>query len=313
MTESLGKTVYSSLLHEVRELLEPETLQRGEVEGHRVQRYWEVGRRIEAVVAPDGRRAAYGQQVLERLADDIDMRMRLLYEMVSLFRLFPVLPTTTRLGWSHYRMLLRVGSKRERTFYVEEAEVHAWSVRQLEMHVQEGLFERVAGIETELPPLPRGRLYTYVVVADESGEARLSLGFGIRCGPAVVALDEVAPGDMAESRRTEPPATVPFAAHKVEPVDEEAGTYLARVRRVVDGDTLVVMVDLGFAVEVGQTLRLRGIDAPELPTEAGARAREFVCEALSASERVVVTTRHRDKYGRWLADLYYHPNWRYGG
>jgi len=138
MSETLGKTVYSSLLHEVQELLEPETLQRGEVEGERVQRYWEVGR---------------------------DMRMRLLYEMVSLYRLFPILPSTTRLGWSHYRMLLRVGSKRERTFYVEEAEVHT---------------------------------------------------------------------------------------------------------------------------------------------------REFVCEALSASERVVVTTRHRDKYGRWLADLYYHPNWRDG-
>ena len=312
MTESLDSAAYGSLLHEVQGLLESDTAQRGEAERERVPRYWEVGRRIEAVVAPNGRRAAYGQQVLERLADDIDMRMRLLYEMVSLFRLFPVLPSTARLGWSHYRVLLRVGTKRERTFYVEEAEAHAWSVRQLEMHVQEGLFERVAGIETELPPLPRGRLYTYAVVADESGEARLTLGFGIRCGPAVVALDAVAPGDRAESRRTEPPDTVPFSAHKVEPADQEAGTYLARVRRVVDGDTLVVTVNLGFAVEVGQTLRLRGIDAPELPTQAGDRAREFVRQALSASERVVITTRQRDKYGRWLADLYYYPNWRDG-
>ena len=77
--------------------------------GWRVPRHWEVGRRIEAAVAPNGRRAVYGQQVLERLAADIDMRLRLLYEMVSLFRLFPALPTSTHLGWSHYRVLLRVG------------------------------------------------------------------------------------------------------------------------------------------------------------------------------------------------------------
>ena len=175
---------------------------RGEAERERVQRYWEVGRRIEAIAAPNGRRAAYGQQVLEQLAADIETRLRVFYEMVSLFRLFPILPSTAQLGWSHYRMLLRVGSKRERTFYVKQA--HAWSVRQLEVHVREGLFERVTGAGTELPPLPRGRLYTYPVVADEFGQARLDLGFGIRCGPAVVALDAVAPGDLAESRGTEP-------------------------------------------------------------------------------------------------------------
>jgi len=66
------------------------------------------------VVAPNGRRAAYGQQVLERLASDIDMRRRLLYEMMSLFRLFPSPPTTARLGWSQYRVLLRVRSKQAR-------------------------------------------------------------------------------------------------------------------------------------------------------------------------------------------------------
>jgi endonuclease YncB( thermonuclease family) len=209
-------------------------------------------------------------------------------------------------------LLLRVGSKRERTFYVKQTESHGWSVRQLESHVQEGLYDRVTGTDTELAPLPHRRLYTYPVVADDSGQVRLDLGFGICCGPAVVALDAVAQGDMAESRGTESPDTVPFAAHRVELDEQEADTYLARVRRVVDGDTLVVTVELGFGVEVVQTLRLRGIDAPELSRPAGVRARAFVRESLSASERVVIVTSHRDKYGRWLADLYYHPNWRDG-
>ena len=42
------------------------------------------------------------------------------------------------------------------------------------------------------------------------------------------------------------------------------------------------------------------------------RAREFVRESLSSSQRVVIATRHRGKFCRWLADLYYHPNWRDG-
>lgn len=52
MTESLDSAAYGSLLLEVQSLLEPDTRQRVEAERERVQRYWEVGRRIEAVVAP---------------------------------------------------------------------------------------------------------------------------------------------------------------------------------------------------------------------------------------------------------------------
>jgi len=45
-------------------------------------------------------------------------------------------------------------------------------------------------------------------------------------GLAAGVRREIAAGDTA------PPATIPFAAHKVEIVDEEADTYLARVQRV---------------------------------------------------------------------------------
>ena len=68
----------------------------------------------------------------------------------SAVALFAILPTSAGLGWSHFRLLLRVSSKGARTFYVEQAGVHGWSVRQLEMHVQEGLFERVTGAGGEL-------------------------------------------------------------------------------------------------------------------------------------------------------------------
>ena len=39
-----------------------------------------------------------------------------------------MLPTSADLGCSHFRVVLRVSSKGARTFYVEQAGVHGWSV-----------------------------------------------------------------------------------------------------------------------------------------------------------------------------------------
>ena len=56
-----------------------------------------------------------------------------------------------------------------------------------------------------------------------------------------------------------------------------------------------------------QRLRLRGIDAPELKTPEGARARAFVVAELGQVDFVVVKTFRPDKYDRYLADVFYLP------
>ena len=53
-----------------------------------------------------------------------------------------------------------------------------------------------------------------------------------------------------------------------------------------------------------ETLRLRGIDTPELSHLAGQRAKQFVIERLTGAS-VVVTTTRTGKYGRYIADLFY--------
>lgn len=57
--------------------------------------------------------------------------------------------------------------------------------------------------------------------------------------------------------------------------------------RVVDGDTLWVEVDCGFAVCVKYKLRLRGIDCAELGRPEGRRAKAFVEEVLADSRGAV--------------------------
>lgn len=59
-------------------------------------------------------------------------------------------------------------------------------------------------------------------------------------------------------------------------------TYPARVERVIDGDTLYVMVDHGMCIQSVQSLRVAGYDAPEMfsgtPEQraVGTEARQWV-------------------------------------
>ena len=83
--------------------------------------------------------------------------------------------------------------------------------------------------------------------------------------------------------------------------------YRATVARIIDGDTLWSTVDLGFGHWADIKLRLRGIDAEEIETAAGRRARDYLLNALSNSGDFVVTTTKVDLYDRYLADIFVLP------
>ena len=86
--------------------------------------------------------------------------------------------------------------------------------------------------------------------------------------------------------------------------------YKASLIRVVDGDTVDLVIDLGFDTSRHERFRLYVIDAPELNTVAGKAAKTRLLEALQPLEAVYVQTiqlstkAKRDKYGRFLAVLY---------
>lgn len=83
--------------------------------------------------------------------------------------------------------------------------------------------------------------------------------------------------------------------------------YRAVVERVIDGDTLVCVIDVGFASWTRQRLSLRGIDTPELKTGRGRKAKSFVQETLRDCPIVVVHTSTKDNHAGYLADLFYLP------
>lgn len=87
--------------------------------------------------------------------------------------------------------------------------------------------------------------------------------------------------------------------------------YEAQVKRVVDGDTLELKIDLGFGVWIDQLVRMAHINAPD-ELKSNARgivdpAKEFIMSKVPPGAVCVVNISRKEKWGRWLAEVYYLP------
>ena len=82
-------------------------------------------------------------------------------------------------------------------------------------------------------------------------------------------------------------------------------TYKAELLSVIDGDTLELEIDVGFDIQTTIVARLEQINAPEIDTAAGRRARNYIARKLRGTN-LVVETKRRGKYGRYLAKVFYH-------
>tara|TARA_R100001591_G_scaffold10218_2_gene16837 strand:- start:1803 stop:2252 length:450 start_codon:yes stop_codon:yes gene_type:complete len=93
--------------------------------------------------------------------------------------------------------------------------------------------------------------------------------------------------------------------------------YNCTIRRVVDGDTVDVDIDLGFDMWIhNERVRLYGIDTPESRTrdleekKAGLFAKDVVEHYLPVGSKQVLRT-HKDKvgkYGRVLGEFIIHDS-----
>ena len=86
--------------------------------------------------------------------------------------------------------------------------------------------------------------------------------------------------------------------------------YNAKLDRVVDGDTVDAMIDLGFDTWVHKRIRLLGIDAPETRTRdlaekaQGLATKKRLEDLLEAANGMFVLQSHGvGKYGRCLGTI----------
>lgn len=97
------------------------------------------------------------------------------------------------------------------------------------------------------------------------------------------------------------------------PVKFPANTiYRGVIKHVVDGDTVDILADLGLFHYAYITVRLRGIDAPEIfgkdaaaEHPAGMAAKGFAVEELLNKPVYIKTYKDRTSFGRFEADIYY--------
>lgn len=85
---------------------------------------------------------------------------------------------------------------------------------------------------------------------------------------------------------------------------------MARLMKVVDGDTIDAELHLGFGAKIEHRLKFIDINAPEIRTKdadekrRGHLARDFVVEWFERPGQVWVLTTKEEKYGRMLADCF---------
>ena len=86
-----------------------------------------------------------------------------------------------------------------------------------------------------------------------------------------------------------------------------------KVTKIVDGDTIDVILDMGFDILYKQRVRLFGIDTPESRTrdkvekKYGLLSKYFLKDALSNGKKITIKTYKGDetgKFGRILGDVW---------
>ena len=89
--------------------------------------------------------------------------------------------------------------------------------------------------------------------------------------------------------------------------------YVREIKSVVDGDTIDVVIDLGFNILFEQRVRMAGIDTPESRTKdrfeksLGIESKEYLKKHLKDAKSIIIKTEKMDsseKYGRILGWVY---------
>jgi predicted nuclease of restriction endonuclease-like (RecB) superfamily len=114
-----------------------------------VDAYWLIGKQIVEAQAGN-ERAEYGSSLLkylsERLTHDFGKGFTVtnLTYMRQFYLNFPIYHALRdELGWTHYRLIMKVENEQARNFYIDECIKSNWSTRQLERQINTHFYERL--------------------------------------------------------------------------------------------------------------------------------------------------------------------------
>lgn len=251
------------------------------VNRQKVEMCWQVGKIIEEHLLQN-HRAEYGKSFFKKLAVDTKIQERALYQMRAFYKAYPQLPKDeTGLNWSHYRNLSSIRDEEERKQLEDLTKTQNLDGEELRQKISQN--KATKKVKPSKLRVTRGRLFT--CAKNEKGQ--IDLGFNIFLSPQVASLIlEVQKNEILEVKKSD-------------------YTYLAKLERVVDGDTLHVELDLGFGITHHEILRLAQINAAEAETKEGEKATAALKKILQNISFLIVKTNKTDIYGRYIADVFF--------
>lgn len=288
----------------------------------------EIGR----VLVKAGLDGTYGEHHLEKVSRDLTASQRRGFSVRSLRNMRQVCQAFTKrqisaeLLWSHLVLLSSVEDKKTREEYFKKAVSYKLDLPALQKELEEKkLLSAPASILLEAPDkteknlsesprlkVKRGTLRTYRI--KETLNSLEPSTLQIDCGfynyhdldAKQVQKLKLKAGDCVSAGTKSGGWKLTRLETKVKQITF-LYTFQASLHRLPDADTPTVVAVQGFGFVTRQKLRMRNLNAPEINTDAGKKAREFVFEKLSSVKFFIVKTYSTDIYDRYLVDIFYLP------
>ncbi len=253
------------------------------VEREKVRTCWETGKLIHEHILLNQDRAAYGQKVIDKLSKDIGASRTELGYMVQFAKTYPIYRTSGKLTWSHIQQFLSVNEAKQRETLISRASKEKWTVAKTRKEIK-NLKVPKSGMKyegrTSLDEVKPGKPGVYRIV-ERGGKKYYDLGFS-----TYWAIKGRVP------KVTEPPAS-------------DLYTYNAELISVYDGDTFHARIELGFGVMQEMRVRLLSINAPEIISADGLKAKKILEKVLARGNgKILIHSKELDQHGRPLVDVW---------
>ncbi len=263
--------------------------------------YWNVGKHIKEHLLQNEGREDYASYVISQLSNELNLASTILYESVHFYEQYPkIVNLNSQLTWSHIRVLTHMPEKQSRQAFEKKIIAEKLSVHELKKLVKS---DKKSAKNSQDPILKTSRDKPYIYRLKKiQKQTLIDLGFRIYIESPFTDAEKPVPKDSV--------VHVEKMDDKYQCVNLGKGsvphyTYKAYVLEVLDGDTLWVNIDLGFNAWTTQKIRLKGINTKELQNQQGQNAKEFIEAKLKGCKFIAIKTYWRDKFTRYLADIYY--------
>ena len=263
---------------------------------------WEIGKIIHEHLS-QSKGSNYGNKFFEQLTHDTSISKSSLYQMQNFYHAYPTLPEpTTTLNWSQYRHLATIKDQRSRKSLELTALRNNLSANELlkeikhKKHVQKTPNQGYSQLKYQ-----RGTLFTYRIT-DLGDKHKIFMDFGFNIFGEAINQD-FKDSDIVRSISH----NGQFKLEKQSIEKRRLHTYKAYINKIVDGDTINVILDLGFNIRHKEIIRLAHINAPEKNTQAGEKATKKLQNILKNVDFIIIKTNKTDIYGRYVGDVFFSP------